>query len=366
MKKAMKFLWLVTVMVMLCMAMAMTAGATEYTEGYYTYEVKNSEAIITDVDELISGDVVIIPDTLGGYSVTIIGEGAFSHCRDFVSITIPDSVTTIGASAFAYCSLKSIEIPDSVTSIGDGAFRGCSGLTSIEIPDSVTTIGACAFDSCSNLTSVMIGNSVTTICVAAFSQCSELTSIIMSDSVRIIDIDAFYKSHNITDVYYIGTEEQWCEITICSGNEDLTGANIHYNYCFLNSDNVHSFTSKIITPATHLKEGAEKITCNCGYTYTRSIATVPHSYNAVITEPTCKNDGYITYTCSCGDKYVGEILPSKGHNFNSNKVCLSCGYLDCSCNCHKSGFNGFIWKLLSFFYKLFGTNKICACGISHY
>ena len=68
------------------------------------------------------------------------------------SITVPNSVTSIGKSAFSYCSrLKSITIPNSVTSIGYGAFSYCSSLTSITIPNSVASIEYGAFCSCSNL-----------------------------------------------------------------------------------------------------------------------------------------------------------------------------------------------------------------------
>uniref|UniRef100_UPI00402A3C75 leucine-rich repeat protein n=1 Tax=Prevotellamassilia timonensis TaxID=1852370 RepID=UPI00402A3C75 len=83
--------------------------------------------------------------------------------------TIPNSVTTIGNSAFTDCeSLTSINIPNSVTTIGDGAFSGCSSLTSINIPNSVTTIGNSAFTDCESLTSINIPNSVTTIGEGAF------------------------------------------------------------------------------------------------------------------------------------------------------------------------------------------------------
>ena len=79
------------------------------------------------------------------------------------------SVTSIGRSAFAYCSgLTSVTIPNSVTSIGECAFDGCSGLTSVTIPNSVTSIGSYAFYKCSGLTSVTIGNSVTSIGSYAF------------------------------------------------------------------------------------------------------------------------------------------------------------------------------------------------------
>lgn len=92
------------------------------------------------------------------------------------SVTIPNSVTSIGSSAFYGCSkLTSITIPNSVTSIETSAFEYCSSLTSIVIPNSVKSIGWFAFSGCSSLTSIVIPNSVTSIGSSAFSGCSSLT-----------------------------------------------------------------------------------------------------------------------------------------------------------------------------------------------
>ena len=91
------------------------------------------------------------------YTVNGIEGHAFSNCSDLTSITIPNSITTIGKSAFSGCSgLLSIDIPNSVTTIGDEAFNGCSSLTSITIGKSVTNIGINAFRSCHGLTSIFI------------------------------------------------------------------------------------------------------------------------------------------------------------------------------------------------------------------
>jgi len=115
----------------------------------------------------------VIPD-----SVTSIGASAFATCSSLTSITIPDGVTIIGTSAFANCSsLTSITIPSGVTGIGASTFANCSSLTSITIPDSVTAIGNQAFSGCGNLTSVVIGKNVKQIGRYAFEMCYNLTSV---------------------------------------------------------------------------------------------------------------------------------------------------------------------------------------------
>ncbi|MBQ1995119.1 MAG: leucine-rich repeat domain-containing protein, partial [Clostridia bacterium] len=106
-----------------------SSKASAASKGYYTYTITDGEATITDVDSSISGDVVI-PSTLGGYSVTTISDYAFYDCDSLTSVTIPDSVTTIGDRAFYSCdSLTSITIGDSVTTIGYYAFYNCDSLT---------------------------------------------------------------------------------------------------------------------------------------------------------------------------------------------------------------------------------------------
>ena len=125
-------------------------------------------------------------------SVTSIGDGAFTGCTALTSVTIPDSVTSIGPEAFAKCeSLTSIKLPDSITSIGDKAFFECTALTSITIPKSVTSIGTGAFFDCTALTSVTLGNSVTSIGMGAFGRCKSLTSVKLPDSVTSIGDGAF-------------------------------------------------------------------------------------------------------------------------------------------------------------------------------
>ena len=132
-------------------------------------------------------------------SVTSVGNGAFEDCSSLTSVTIPNSVTSIGENVFNSCiSLKSISIPNSVTSIGSQAFSDCRSLTSITIPNSVTSIGGYAFRNCSGLTSITIPNSVTSIVNYTFYACSNLTSITIPNSVTSIGIQAFYNCSSLT------------------------------------------------------------------------------------------------------------------------------------------------------------------------
>ena len=144
-------------------------------------------------------------------SVTSIGDGAFRGCRGLTELTLPNSVTSIGYAAFGGCSglekitvdggnkrydsrdncnsiidtetntlivgCKNSIIPNSVTSIGSGAFAYCSGLTELTLPNSVTSIGYAAFRGCSGLTELTLPNSITSIGDYAFADCSGLSKI---------------------------------------------------------------------------------------------------------------------------------------------------------------------------------------------
>ena len=189
---------------MILLPLVASADAVEINGIYYNLISKAKQAEVTSNPNKYTGSVVI-PEKVTyesvEYSVTSIGNSAFQYCSGLTSITIPNSVTSIGNSAFSGCSgLTSITIPNSVTSIGDFAFSGCKGLTSVAIPNSVTSIGYEAFYRCSGLTSVTIPNSVTSMGEGAFQYCSGLTSITIPNSVTSIGVDAFLYCSALTSV----------------------------------------------------------------------------------------------------------------------------------------------------------------------
>ena len=119
----------------------------------------------------------------------------FLRCSSLTSVSIPNSVETIGGSAFQYCfGLTSLTMGNSVKSIGPAAFYECAGLTSVSFPNSLTTIGYNAFGGCYGLTSVSIPDGVTTIGKYAFDYYSKLTSITIPGSVMSIGDGAFERA----------------------------------------------------------------------------------------------------------------------------------------------------------------------------
>ena len=121
------------------------------------------------------------------------------------SYTIPGSVNTISASAFAGCdSLKGIAIPPSVANIGDNAFYECYDLANITIPGSVTNLGANLFYGCDGLTNVTIASGITNIGSYDFYGCYGLTSVTVPASVSSLGDGAFEWCVHLTNLYFLG------------------------------------------------------------------------------------------------------------------------------------------------------------------
>ena len=127
--------------------------------------------------------------------------GVFTECDKLTSITVPESINSIGVYTFDGCSsLTSVTLPVGITDIGGFAFRGCTALGAIDIPSSVQTIGSEAFNYCSSLTSVIIPSSVNSIGYGAFSNCAALSSIDIPSTVTTIPMSTFYNCSSLGSI----------------------------------------------------------------------------------------------------------------------------------------------------------------------
>ena len=175
----------------------------------YTVNADGSTATITEfrgpVDPKNTGPYDIdIPEKLGNYTVTVLGEDSFStddfdsplydiHHTKIQSVTIPQCVTSIGEAAFAQCrALQSLTIDDAAISIGDWAFDECLKLTTLSLGKKITTIGDYAFDDCRILNNVTIPQSVTSIGKQAFGRCYGMDSFTIEDAATSIGEYAFW------------------------------------------------------------------------------------------------------------------------------------------------------------------------------
>ncbi len=183
--------------------------------GYFTFaEAGGNTAVITGYVGKAEAHAVEVPAQVTVASLDenannednvrkIIGiaDRAFYYCTAMTSVTIPDTIQTIGAWAFAGCTgLTEIVLPNSVVTIGEGAFHGCDELTSITLSNTLTKIDNFAFYGCKGLTSIELPESLVEIGSAAFFGCQGLTTLTLPAATTIIGDMAFYQCNHLTAI----------------------------------------------------------------------------------------------------------------------------------------------------------------------
>lgn len=223
-----------TIIVILFLGLSIIADAARFKSGNVFYNVistKKPAVEVTRGNSEYFGSVKI-PAKVAykgkNYAVTGIEANAFDGCYSLQSVTLPNSLISIGERAFNNCSaLEAISLPASLTRIGEGAFNGCLALGMInvasgsksyssrdgvlydasnnvlirypegkdaeefQVPEGITTIGKNAFYACTGLMEITLPSTLTTIETGAFEGCSTIKNIAIPDGVSIISNRAF-------------------------------------------------------------------------------------------------------------------------------------------------------------------------------
>lgn len=213
-------------MAMLCTLISASAYDFEVDGIYYdiSSEADKEVSVTNDFGIPSYSGVVNIPAFVkyngNVYKVTSVEDSAFEGCKNLTSISLPESIVSLGVRAFTDCSeLTSISLPESIVSLGDYVFFECSKLTSIELPKSVISLGVFAFWGCSSLKNVKLSpslkeipegcfyycpfnkldlpNGIERIGKRAFSDLTEQTTLILPPSINAIGLDAFPDNVNL-------------------------------------------------------------------------------------------------------------------------------------------------------------------------
>ena len=239
--KRIRYLFFSLLVSLLC-AVLFACMASAETDGIFTYEVRGDSAAITTID--FSGQTEIqIPETLGGYPVTAIGDQVMTDYSwvlgdDTVQVLrLPKTIAEINSDAFSYADLARIEVdaenpnyssdihgvlfnkdqttlikappclsetsytvPDGVTTLGKFAFEGVLSLQELSLPDTLTSFGQQAFYDMQSLKSITLPEGISSIGQNDFAYCSSLTSVFLPSSLRTIASSAFTECHALKDV----------------------------------------------------------------------------------------------------------------------------------------------------------------------
>lgn len=240
-----------------------------------------------------------------------IGSSTCFWAENLTEVIMPDSVESIGYCTFYNCSsLESIEFSKNIKAFEKYTFQGCSSLKSVDIPDGVTMISDGCFQGCSSLESVNFSENITHITDLAFSNCSSLENLVLPDKVEWL---GFYSFQN------------------CSSVKTVTiGENLEYigQGAFLNCTGI----TDVYYAGS--KEQWEQI--------------------EILDSNECLLNANIHFAKG-GEEVDTPEEPDTPDNPAEN----------CSCNCHAGGITNFFWKIINFFQKLFGKNKVCECGVKH-
>ena len=172
-------------------------------DGDYSYFVsEDGTYCITSLYKGTSTDV-IVPSTLGGYPVRVIGDHTFENKGFINTIEVPEGVVAIGKQAFFMCiNLQTVIVPEGVVYFGDQCFAACYMLDYVQVPDTLESVGEMAFLGCYALKEIEFGQNLKSIGSCAFHTCKELEKVTLPSDEVTVDATAFLQCPDNVEIIY--------------------------------------------------------------------------------------------------------------------------------------------------------------------
>ena len=217
------------------MAPRVEAYSTENVNGVTWYYEKNGQSVSLGystgthhypaISTKTKGDL-IIPATLGGCDVSGISVCAFMECTNLTSVTMPETITSVGQGAFQSCTqLTNINLSSGLREIGQHAFNHCRQIALIVLPKGITNIADFVFSNCVGLENVVIPNSVVSIGSHSFYNCAKLRHITIPSTISDIGYCAFMACTSLETIEFEGNTP------VVNGSAFVWGTSINSNCC---------------------------------------------------------------------------------------------------------------------------------------
>ncbi len=160
----------------------------------------NDGGTLTVAEGTIPNAALVIPETFAGYTVTAIGDGAFSG-QSFASIDLPDTITHIGTDFCRYANgMTELRLPAGLTHLGEGSFYELASLRELVLPDSLEVIEANCFFDVKELTSLTLPRNLRSLGNNCFYYFSSVQELVIPDSLEVISDNCFYESQALTSL----------------------------------------------------------------------------------------------------------------------------------------------------------------------
>ena len=372
MKNTMKKISLLFAVMIMAIVFAISVNALEPTgqcgdNVYWEFDETTSKLIISGEGDMWNYDMSDNDET---------NDSPFYNNHDIITVTIEDGVTSIGDFAFAYALyLRSIEIPYSVTKINIAAFISCINLTSVNIPDSITAIDDGAFAACVSLRNINIPESVVYIGKEAFMGCWGITKITIPENAKNIGNKAFSDLDFLDNMYIKSMDVVLDEdFSGSTGNSIIAGITydefvLLFKEYWISGRAPEEYDKYIVR--VNEKQWFGTIYCHSGST--AEAYAIKNGAKYVLThfyegEWTYDYDNSIKYRkcIHCDELEIEVFIPEIPTEPDAPEPDTpDTPNEPCTCKCHGNFIQRLIFKITNFFQKLFGKNKVCACGVAH-